>query len=80
MTETPWTRAVRYRRSLIVPASKPDPIPDDPFSEGVRQTLAIIEDHWPVGDDQCVCGWDSAWGTVGWYQHLDNAVDEAIGA
>lgn len=61
---------------------------DDPFSEGVRQTLAIIEDHWPdigtAGDDstwlECVCGWDSSEkGSGDWYQHLDNAVDAAIG-
>lgn len=61
----------------------------DPFSEGVRQTLAIIEDHWPevqswVDDSTwltCVCGWDSSVkGSVDWYQHLDNAVDAVLGA
>ena len=58
---------------------------DDPFSEGVRQTLAIISDHWPeidISDStrvECICGWDSTTGAVDWYQHLDNAVDEAIG-
>jgi hypothetical protein len=60
----------------------------DPFSEGVRQTLAIISDHWPeIGVDvsdstwlECICGWDSTvQGSIDWYQHLDNAVDEAIG-
>lgn len=67
---------------------EPYPRHDDPFSEGVRQTLAIIEDHWPeidadVSDSTwlvCTCGWDSSVkGVVDWYQHLDNAVDEAIG-